>query len=297
MLNSNCFKKLTFSVVVSAAAFASVNVQALDLSSAPDAQTAMMKIVGDLDGKDTFKEFSSTIFAVFPGEKPKPIMRMAGFNVLRLEKQANGDTKSMSKEVGYYQDLKTGKIIETWNNPYTGKTVDVVHIANDPVNMTFPAAKVGDPKYFTSFEVAGDVASLRWDIPLSYPNPISPEQYPEESSGPTYLASEHFIWFTNTKELLDDNSKSIPTHYSWFRTGPWLPWMKMGQKPGYLIISGSGKKYPSFEALPTVVRDYTAKYFPTFAKAPTTYVTTNATSWNYYKQLKDSGKLPGPGAK
>ena len=39
-------------------------------------------------------------------------------------------------EIVFYRDLETGKILETWRNPYTNEDVRVVPIANDPFNFT-----------------------------------------------------------------------------------------------------------------------------------------------------------------
>ncbi len=121
---------------------------------------------------------------------------------------------------------------------------------------------------------------------------MQPGEHPEESTGPTYLASEHFIFFADTADIASDTLNSTPTHYSWFRTGPWLPWMKMGQAPGYLIYSGQGRKQPSFDALPAQVRAYTLKHFPAFATPPDGFYQPNETSWTYYTKLKKAGKLP-----
>jgi hypothetical protein len=136
------------------------------------------------------------------------------------------------------------------------------------------------------------VATLRWYISLAYPNALQPAEHPEESTGSIYLASEHFTFFANTADVLSDTQRSTPTHYSWFRTGPWLPWMKMGQTPGYLIYSGHGRKYGSFDDLPAQVREYTLKHFPAFATAPDGFYQPNETSWTYYAKLKRAGKLP-----
>jgi len=265
---------------------------ALDLAKPDEAYRAMLRIVGDLDGKPVFKDWDVTILAALPNEKPKPILRMQGYNAGRLITRPDGSYEWVTREVSYYQDLATGQIIEQWANPFNGRTVCVVQVANDPVSNLFPAPSKERANPFASFKVAGDVASLRWDIPLSYPNALQPAEYPEESTGPTYLASEHFTFFASTADVTSDAQRSTPTHYSWFRTGPWLPWMKMGQAPGYLIYSGQGRKYGSFEELPAQVRDYTLKHFPAYATAPDSFYQPNETSWTYYGKLKKAGKLP-----
>jgi len=85
---------------------------ALDVSKPDEAYKAMLRIVGDLDGKPVFKDWDVTIFAVLPGAKPKPILRMQGYNAGRLITKPDGSYEWVTREVSYYQDLKTGEIIE-----------------------------------------------------------------------------------------------------------------------------------------------------------------------------------------
>lgn len=274
--------------------------QALDLSKPDDSYQAILRVVGDLSGKTVYKDWDATIFASLPGQKPKPILRTIGFNAGRLIKQADGSHHWVTREVSYYVDLQTGKIIETWQNPLNGKTVDVVQVANDPVSSKFPkleAGKFNPFAAFAKFDVRGEVSWMRWDVPLQYPNELKPATNPEESTGETYIASEHFIWFSNTADLQSDTATSTPAHYAWFRTGPWLPWMKMGMTPGQLIYSGNGRKYSSFDELSPQLRAYTLKHFPKYADAPTSFYQPNETSWSYYRKLKEAGTLPGPGDK
>jgi len=267
-------------------------VAALDLSKNEDAFKSMIRVVGDLDGKPVFKDWSVTILAVLPGQRAKPIMRAQGYNAGRMIAKPDGSYEWVTREVSYYQDLKTGDIIESWNNPFNGKKVCVIQVANDPVSSKFPLPPKDGPNNFAPYNNMGEITSLRWDIPLAYPNALQPAEHPEESTGPTYLASEHFLFFTSTADLSSDTQRSTPVHYSWFRTGPWLPWMKMGNAPGYLIYSGQGRKYATFDELPVKIKEYTTKYYPTYVTAPDSFYQPNETSWSYYAKLKKAGKLP-----
>ncbi len=265
---------------------------ALDLSKNEDAFKAMIRVVGDLDGKPVFKDWSVTILAVLPGQRARPILRTQGFNAGRMIAKPDGSYEWVTREVSFYQDLKTGEIIESWNNPFTDKKVCIVHVANDPVSNKFPLPPKDGPNNFAPYNPMGEITSMRWDIPLAYPNALQPNEHPEESTGPTYLASEHFLFFMNTADLTADTPRSTPVHYSWFRTGPWLPWMKMGTAPGYLIYSGQGRKYATFDELPAKIREYTRKHYPTYVTAPDSFYQPNETSWTYYAKLKKAGKLP-----
>lgn len=269
---------------------------ALDLNKPEDSHLAMLRVVGDISGKAVFKEWDATIFAQLPGERARPILRTVGFNAGRMMKQPDGSYNWVTREVSFYVDLKTGQIVETWDNPFNGKTVKVIQVANDPVSNKFPTPEPGKPGA-TRVEVRDDVAWMRWDVPLKYPNELKPAQYPEESTGENYIASEHFQFFAATADLRADAPTSTPTHYSWFRSGPWLPWMKMGMAPGTLIYSGTGRKYNSFEELPALVREYTRKHYPKYMDAPTSFYQPNETSWSYYRKLKEAEAAAKPAGK
>ena len=46
--------------------------------------------------------------------------------------------RQVSREILIYPDPTTGRIIDEWQNPWSGETVQVLHIANDPVNFRAP---------------------------------------------------------------------------------------------------------------------------------------------------------------
>jgi hypothetical protein len=257
---------------------------AVDTSSAAGQLDAYMRMRGSADGRESFANWWVTVFAAVPGERPREIFRLDGFNVGRFVKAEDGSVQWLSREVAYYRDPKTGEILKEWTNPFTNEKVSVVPIVNDPVNGRFAAPKAGEPGRFP-FALLGDDVILRMDVPLAYPNPLQPADFPAESSGPMYLASEHFTFFAKTRDLDDAKQPSVPLTYAWARTGPWLPWMKMGTRPGYLVYSGHGKKFAKFDELPADVRDYTRANYPLYMQAPASFVSPNETSWTYYKKL------------
>jgi hypothetical protein len=262
---------------------AAVDTSALDLTSAAGQLDAFMRMRASNDGRDVFANWWVTMFAVLPGERPREIFRLDGFNVGRFFKLPDGGHQFITREVAYYKDLKSGQILSEWDNPFTNTKNSVLQIANDPVNSRYAATKPGDPGRFP-FQRSGDDVFLRIDVPLSYPNPLQPGEFPAESSGAQYTASEHFTFFGKASDLANKSLASVPCTWSWARTGPWLPWMKMGQRAGYLMYSGHGRKFATFAELPQDVRDYTVKNFPAYQKSPDSFVAPNETSWTYYKK-------------
>ncbi len=255
----------------------------LDTRSAAGQLDSFIRMRADSSGRTVFANWWVTVFAVVPGERPREIMKLDGFNAGRFAKTADGGWEFISREVAFYKDPRSGAILKEWQNPFTNEKNTVLQVANDPVNSRYAAPKAGEAGRFP-FMVSGDDVFLRLDIPLGYPNPLQPAEFPAESSGPTYLASEHFTFFSKTSDLNNTQLTSVPVTYAWARTGPWLPWMKMGQRPGYLMYSGHGRKYGTFDELPADVKAATLADFPLYASAPSSYTTPNETSWTYYKK-------------
>jgi len=268
---------------------AAVAAAPLDLSSQAGQLDAFIRMRASSDGATVFANWWVTVFAAVPGERPREILRLDGYNVGRFVRNTDGSAEFISREVAYYRDPRTGQILSDWTNPFTNEKVAVLHVANDPVNQRYAAPQAGQPGRYP-FMLSGDDVFLRLDVPLRYPNPLQPAEYPAESSGPTYLASEHFIFFANARDLRNPKLLSVPTTYAWTRTGPWLPWMKMGQQAGYLIYSGHGRKYASFAELPADVQAYTRANFAQYLTAPEKFVTPNETSWTYFRKLNPPKK-------
>lgn len=259
--------------------------QTLDLDDPADALEAYAKMRCSLDSETSIAWWYGTLFADQPGSAPQALMKFEGFNACRIVKLEDGGYRLLTREVMYYKDLETGKILEKWDNPFTEQTVEVVPVANDPVNGTMGLGEDADYQNWPWRRVEGELM-LAFNVPLDYPNPLQPDEFPDASSGERYRASEHFTFSGPTDEALDPETKSVPVRIGWTRTGPWLPWMKMGAVPGGLVYVGHGKKLMSgYDALPEAIKAYTNEHYPKYSSAPETYVQPNATSWTEYRKM------------
>ncbi len=258
----------------------------LDLSNPDDNLTAFLKMRASLDGSDTVTWWTGQVFAAVPDERPKLLFGFEGMNVARIEKTEDGNWRMLSREYAVYKDPRSGEILETWANPWTQSDVKVFHVQNDPVNNNFGGApaKDGAPVRLLPLKRHGNDVILGLDVPLAYPNPISPEQFPLHSTGATYVGSEHFGFYARMDELANPKTTSAPISIAWFREAPWLPWMEMGDRPGLLIYSGYGKKLMGGVAeLPETFKAYIEKNAPEYLTAPKEWTQPNATSWTVYK--------------
>jgi len=259
---------------------------ALDLTQPADNLTALVKMRCSLDDKENvFTWWKGTIFAHLPEKAPQAILGFEGYNVCRMVRQDDGTWQFLSRELSFYRDLASGEIIDVWRNPFTDADNQVVQVANDPVNHVFSAkTRSGGPNLYPWESKGGDLM-LTFNVPLTYPNPLSPEAFPKESSGPMYVGSEHFMFFTPLAQINDPSIRNASASYGWTRVGPWLPWMKMGTAPGTLLYIAQGHKIDSLGELPADMQARIAKDYPIYAQAPDAWTAPNATSWNVYKAL------------
>ena len=84
--------------------------------------------------KFIYGSVTGTVAGVRDGEKVRPLMRFEVFSTIRILPQPDGSYQRLCREVVFYRDLVTGKLMDHWDNPYTGERVRVVDVANDPFN-------------------------------------------------------------------------------------------------------------------------------------------------------------------
>lgn len=187
-------------------------------------------------------------FGVRDGEKVRHIFNVEGFSVVRAKRLEDGSWRRMLREIVFYRDIETGKIMDNWLNPYTNETVRVVPIANDPFNFTISEFRPEPPSYgglntdkpprqpfLQDWDYgSGGTLILRTGIDMIYPNALQPDKWVRESSGPMNRVSEHFTYVMKLQDVLNPKLTHIPHTGAWQRITPWLPWMLMGQAPGHV---------------------------------------------------------------
>src|SRR5690606_753553 len=108
----------------------------------PEAQLQTLRRVhcSSQDGEAVTYYWHGYAFSRVPGEADRKLFRVEGMNIRQCGPLANArspaDFRLVSREILLYQDPDTHEVLRTWQNPWTGKTVEVLHVANDPVNFS-----------------------------------------------------------------------------------------------------------------------------------------------------------------
>lgn len=253
-----------------------------------------LRITGDISGQQSMGYGKVVAYAFIPGRRGFPLFGLEIYGASRTNRTAAG-WERLHKEVGYYTDLASGQILERWRNPMIDKEVEVLPIMNDPVNrrMAIDPAKPNNGLGFRVNRMAGHFLMTR-EVFLRYPSPLTRAEWPSNASDDFYEATEMFNDFARLDELADRSKTSVPSIGSWTRFAPWLPWMEMGNRPGWLVYHGHGAKLMNGVAdLPKIVRDYAEKHHPEWLTAPTRWSEPNETSWTYFKKVMEKRKAGG----
>ena len=230
-------------------------------------------------------------YARVPGARDRMLFKVLGMNVRQCvtvnDAEKGEGYRMVSREIMLYLDPQTGEILREWENPWTGETVEVLHVANDPVNQPphFTVGRDGKQRRFEPMMI-GDTAFLAYEIPLFYTNPLAGDYQPYV--GNRYHATEIFDFTADINDIADLSRDTANVNVAWVRIAPWLPWMKMGSRAGFTYFNAVGAKLNSWDDLPALMKDEINANYPAYTSPPPGDDTRpNETSWTYFKKYID----------
>ncbi|MBC7624446.1 MAG: DUF1838 family protein [Aeromicrobium sp.] len=268
----------------------------LDINNPDDVAKMDRKMQSSLkDGEEIVYYWEGNVYTRIAGEKDRQLFTYYGMNI-RTSKGFQDPVKGygwrhVSREVLFYLDPVTKQVVRTWKNPWTGEELDVQHVANDPVNgrgISWARGESG-PVKFRGRE-SEDKFIFTNEYPLFYSNPLAGDY--QEYVGGTYQAMEIFNFIVDKDDLLDATKTTTYPGIAWTRISKFLPWMKMGDRQGYMIFSGTGKKLRGgYAAMPEPIRKEIETNWPIYKSAPPTDDTRpNETSWTDFKKILEKKK-------
>lgn len=250
------------------------------------------------EGVTRYGIWEGRAYSRIPGEKDKHLFNLLGINTRQCmvgnDPVRGRGFKSVSREVMVYLDKETNEVLDVWENPWTGEKVDVLHVANDPVNMRgmrYEKNADGTDPYPYKLRQYGEVTFTSDEIPLFYDNPLGGEY--QVYVGGAYQAMEIFNTAYKTSEITDANVKRLSqSNISWARTAQWLPWMEMGSKVGIMVFNATGfSTFDKSRIWPQLQKIIDESYPLYNTPPPLTDNRPNETSWTVFqKHMADKEK-------
>jgi hypothetical protein len=239
----------------------------LNLDDAKDNLKALLKLQADLSGADVLSGFPGKVWGWVPGKGNTLLFNTYGIGCSHIEEVENG-YNFYHRELLYYLDPQTNEVLKVWNNPYTGKKVEVRHILNDPVNRFYPFAggRFAPPFPYDVYgnDIVFQISVFRFD-----PSPMSRADYPLHSADDNYQSAELWGMIGRIEEVMDPEVTSASCVTSWSRVSQWLPFMEMGDAPGIMVFhSHSYKLMGGAAELPANILAYTEKNHPKYLESP-----------------------------
>ncbi len=263
----------------------------IDLQTPAGAISAMRKVQCSLvDNEPITFYWYGRAYSRRMGERDKHLFDVEGMNIRscsKVEDEKRGmGYKLVSREILLYKDTKTGEVLKTWVNPFTNEEVQVMHVANDPVNHAgYEVGYDGKPTTFGG-DVIGDKFQMNITVPLFYPNPLASD-YQKEIGG-TYHATEMFNFFGDLDDLVDGSKDTARVAVGWVRMSDWLPWMNMGGREGIMYMHTAGRKIDNWDDISETMRAEIDAHYPEYkTPPPADDARRNVTSWGYYKSVKE----------
>ena len=260
---------------------------AIDFTDPTQKLDAFIKVEGDTAGKEVVQYGVGSIYTFIEGQKDRKLFDTEAFAVRRYEHTPGGWIR-FHREVAVYRDAQTGKIINSWFNPYLERNVEVIDIYQQ-FNRQYLVADLGK-SFDINVKVHDDDAFFSRNFFVSREAEIQPKDYPLQGQDSRWELSEYHNYFCKLSDLNNKKLSSAPCVAATNSVSSFLPWLEMGNVPGHLIFQMRSAKLARVEDMPKDLVDYVTKHYPTYLKAPETFVPNdaNTTGMNFYKQIIDA---------
>lgn len=235
----------------------------LDFSKEADLFNAQMQVKGSKDTRLCMGFIKGNYYGL-TDNRLKPMYHVLAGTFSRYQKRADGNYDGATFEVAYFTDWDTNELLDTYLNPYTGKTVKVPitrmgpsRILMSPGHMT-PVASSLPPGMQVSHRflpprVVGD------DVWIVEENFVST---PPDFKGPSFNYNEVTTYHASHKALSNPKEMRAPTDVHFSVAVSWRPWLEMGDIKGNLIGNGTGRHINKVEEFPPEYVALTKKLHP-----------------------------------
>lgn len=227
------------------------------------------------EGQTAYIMARGSMYGQLEGKAPVHMFNFEGVDISRCIEH-EGKKWLVSRKISLYQDPETLQKLENWENPFTGEALNVLHRTYDYQEFAIPEkmnALHGNTFGFASI-----------DFLTFLPNRLATLPEYKEYSGNPFLQSVDSYKFVYEVADLENQGEFIPAGLTYQRSGPFEPWMKMGDAKGKLVLNYSGTKVASFDKLSSTLKKLIQEKMPLYLEAPTCRLKKSiGTSWSRFQ--------------
>ena len=232
-----------------------------------------MRLAGAMDDRLVIWWMDGVRYGVVES-RAKPLYGMKVGIFQRYFRQPDNLWKLAMFELTYYTDLRTGKLLERYANPYTGEINDVRHVRLGPeIRHQTSAGTLADPDnpamqamlrdYSTSLGPALISGEQLWipnavEARIGFPKPTAPD----------IRLSIYTTAMGSLADALNPATVSAPCTLAFQNILKWEPWMNMREHPGTMMSRAAGRKLESPAQLPADYLEMARTVHPFLIKDP-----------------------------
>lgn len=221
----------------------------IDLTSQPGRLRAFMLMRGALDDRLVIGCVQGRYYGVVD-DVLTPLFGLNAATFARYRHSEDGGYEGVSFEQAYFTDLESGKVMDSWVNPYTGEKVTVPVTASKPQRLKIEKTmELAIPSGVPGMSVNRELLPIQIignDVWFTEQTFVSMQGKPGEKG---FHYNELTTLHARHSDLAMVNARRVPceTHFS--ATVSWRPWMNMGDRPGHMLGNGAGQYGATFETL------------------------------------------------
>ena len=181
-----------------------------------------------------------------------PLFGMEVGRFCRFFRQANGSFTLAMFELSYHTDMATGRLLERFQNPYTGSVNEVMHVARRPIICQYTATGQfvpADKNRIRRYRGQLDAVSVSGGT-VQIESTVNAEMLSPFPKTPSTCINDYITATGLRSNLQDPSTNSAPAALSYRNVQAWEPWMKMGDRSGYMTAWASGRKIESVAEMP-----------------------------------------------
>jgi len=228
---------------------------------------ALMQLRASLDDRVTLEWFRGVVYGVMDSAMT-PLFTVNAVAFAYYEETDVGDFRGRRIEVTYHGDLQRDRLIESFENPYTGSTVEVP-ASRTPLqdavigqNGLVPPERIGPLRVEAETRlgpglVNGDRCWVRLDTRSTL--------YADGVESPVNEYGESMSYAGSSRDVGDPSVPSAPCQISYTNAMSWRPWLRMQGRAGHTMTVAAGEKVQSLGSVPRELADFVRTRHPDLA--------------------------------
>jgi hypothetical protein len=197
------------------------------------------------DNADVLFWYHFTMFTVVDGLAPKPVVRWEGIELSHHKRLAKDTYRIHGHNLSFPRDLQTGRWTNSAVNPVTGAKVNV-----PPITLTEDPGYLYTPQGAIPLDNPEAPPRIRIEQFLIEDDLVKIEQVRlPPASWPATFVETSTNW-CNRDLFEKTDMPSLPTGTSGGYIFPFPAWLDMGEQPGHMFATWSGRKLGSVAELP-----------------------------------------------